>query len=104
MVVQEKRYASVDVMRIPEASITMLKKRGDELDKILLELFGEFEDDFEKPESSLAARLSGPADGRTDVEQPSIFPWQGRLTSSLPPPMRNCPPRSRNCMVRSGEY
>jgi hypothetical protein len=76
VLVQEKRQAGVDVVHIPEDAITMLGKRGDELNELWLKLFGHPEDHFAKPEESSAARPSsssppsGPADGWTDVKQP----------------------------------
>jgi hypothetical protein len=80
--VKEKRQAGVDVAPIPEDVTTMLGKRVDELNELLLQLFGVPEDhfakleDFAKPESSSAAHPSsssppsGPADGWTNVKQP----------------------------------
>jgi hypothetical protein len=76
VLVQEKRQAGVDVAPIPEDATTMLGKRVDELDELLLVLFGVPEDHIAKPESSSAAHLSsssppsGPADGWTNVKQP----------------------------------
>jgi hypothetical protein len=67
VLVQEKRQASVD-------AITMLGKRGDELNWLRLTKY--FENYFPKPEESSAARPSsssppsGPADGWTDITQP----------------------------------
>ena len=79
VLVQEKHQAVVDVVHIPEDVITMLGKRGDELDELLLTFIGVPEDHFPKPESSSAARpsLSSPPSapaGSTDVKQslPSI--------------------------------
>ena len=55
VLVQEKRQADVDVVHIPEDAITMLGKRGDELDKLWLKLFKHPENYFfEKPEASSA--------------------------------------------------
>lgn len=73
VLVQEKRQAGFDVAQIPEdAAITMLGKRGDDLDNFFLV----YEDYFAKPEESSAARPSsssppsGPDHGWMDVKQP----------------------------------
>jgi hypothetical protein len=73
VLVQEKRQAGFDVAQIPEdAAITMLGKRGDDLDDPFLV----YEDYFAKPEESSAARPSSssppsePDHGWTDVRQP----------------------------------
>jgi hypothetical protein len=73
VLVQEKRQAGVDVLHTPEDTITMLGKRGDELNELWLKLLNE--DHFAKPEESSATRPSsgsppsGPADGWVDVEE-----------------------------------
>jgi hypothetical protein len=75
--VKEKPQAGIDVINIPEDPITVLRKRGDELNELWLKFFGHPESHFlEKPESSSAAHPSssspplGPTDGSMDVEQP----------------------------------
>jgi hypothetical protein len=74
--VQEKRQVGVDAVHIPEAAITMLEKRGDELNELWFNYLSHFENYFAKPEESSVARPppssppSGPKDGWTDVSQP----------------------------------
>ena len=74
--VPQKRQAVVHVVRIPQDAITMLRKRVDSFDELLLELFGVPGERSAKPESSSAARPSSslppsrPADGWTDLKQP----------------------------------
>jgi hypothetical protein len=75
VLVQEKRQG-LDVMHISEEAITMLRKRGDELNELWFDLFGDTEDHIAKPEESSAARPSssstpaGLTDGSTGVKQP----------------------------------
>ena len=75
--VQEKPQARVNVVHTPENAITMLGKRGDEVNELWRELFGHTEDDLSaKPEDSSATHpsssspLSELADGSTNAEQP----------------------------------
>jgi hypothetical protein len=76
VLVQEKRQADVDVAHIPEDAITMLGKRGDELNELWLKALNLNEGHLAKPEESSAARPSsssppsGSADGWRDLTQP----------------------------------
>jgi hypothetical protein len=74
---REKLQARVDVAHIPEDAMTVLRKRGDELDELWIKLFGHSESHFSpKPEelptthSPLTLPKSEPANGPIDVEQP----------------------------------
>jgi len=91
VLVQEKRQEGVDVVHIPEDAITMLGKRGGELNELWLKLFGHPEDHFfPKLEELSAARpssrspLSGPAGGSTDIERPLPPILQDPLPVSSP--------------------
>ncbi|KAF8502863.1 hypothetical protein F5888DRAFT_1667675 [Russula emetica] len=72
VLVQEKRQVGVNLVQMPEDAITMLRKRGDDFNKIFLV----YEDHFAKPEESSAARPSSssppsePDHGWTNVEHP----------------------------------
>jgi hypothetical protein len=69
MLVQEKHQAGVDAVHIPEDAITVLGKRGDDLNK----LFFMFEDHFAKPEESSATRpSSSPPSSGSDRGQMNV--------------------------------
>ena len=71
VLVQEKRQAGFNVLHIPEDVTTMLEKRGDELDELILV----YEDHFAKPEEPPATHpsSSSPPPG-SDYRQVDIKP------------------------------
>jgi hypothetical protein len=76
VLVQENRQAGVDVVHISEDAITILGKRGNELDEVWLKYLNHFENHFAKLEEPSAARPSsssppsGPDRAWTDFERP----------------------------------
>jgi hypothetical protein len=74
VLVQEKLKAGADVLHIREDAITMLGKRGDEIDEVLLKTVEKYGSQSPtKPESSSAASLRWPssqADGSTVLKNP----------------------------------
>ncbi|KAI0276417.1 hypothetical protein BGY98DRAFT_703643 [Russula aff. rugulosa BPL654] len=79
VLVQQKSQAGVHVVHITDDAMTMLGKRGDDVDEILLKLFGPTGTESRppaRPEEPPAARpssssqLSGPTDVGPNVEQP----------------------------------
>jgi hypothetical protein len=89
--VQEKRQSGVNMVHLPEGTIAMLGKRGDELNDLWLKFFSNPESYlFGKPEESSVVHASssfspsGPADESMDVNQPLPYAPEEPLPMPIP--------------------